>query len=49
MFSFYYPWNDYLITRNCLLDKEEDDAGAGKKTVIVLAATNTPWDLDEVN
>ncbi len=26
----------------------ESEGGAGKKTVIVLAATNTPWDLDEV-
>lgn len=26
---------------------EGEEAGPGRKTVIVLAATNTPWDLDE--
>jgi len=28
-------------------DNGSDESTAGKKTVIVLAATNTPWDLDE--
>ena len=28
-------------------DAKESEAGPGRKTVIVLAATNMPWDLDE--
>ena len=32
----------------CAYAEDKEKAGPGSKTVIVLAATNTPWDLDEV-